>query len=64
MTKLKMSLDEKLKMIKTQQVAYHIKIMSTTIHYISHPFDNQSLECNLNCKSLFKLFKNLNINSF
>lgn len=59
-----MSLDEKVKNDKKQQVHNILKLMSTTIHYISHPSITKSLECNLNCKSLFQLFKNLNINSF
>ncbi len=56
-----MSLDEKVKNDKKQQVHTILKLMSTTIHYISHPSITKSLECNLNCKSLFKLFKKLKI---
>ncbi len=52
-----MSLDEKVKNDKKQQVHTILKLMSTTIHYISHPSITKSLECNLNCKSYLNYLK-------
>ncbi len=57
MTKIEMSLDEKVKNDKKTTSAYHIKINEHNYTLYFSSIYNQILECNLNCKSLFKLLK-------